>query len=73
LARQDPIWTEVQTKTTLLIRHHLIATSDAEPDDLFRQLLQICDYHLEVRPLSSGRSGEVTGEVGIFLFMWFRS
>lgn len=54
---------EIQTKTALLLCHHLVATSEAEPDDLFRLLLQISDYHLEVRPLSSGRSGEVTGEV----------
>jgi len=53
-----------QTKTTLIVRHHLVATTETEPDDLFRLLLQISEYHLEVRPLSSGRSGEVTGEVG---------
>jgi hypothetical protein len=46
---------------TLLIRHHLITPGDA--DDLYRHLLQISTYHMEVQPLSSGRSGTVTGEV----------
>ncbi|KAF5359008.1 hypothetical protein D9758_004871 [Tetrapyrgos nigripes] len=49
-------------KATLLIRHHL--TSE-EPDDLFRLLYQICTYHVDVRPLSSGRSGAVSGEVAL--------
>lgn len=50
-------------KTTLLIRHHMVSPSDPEPDDLFRLLLQISNYHLETRPLVTGRSGNVTGEV----------
>jgi hypothetical protein len=53
----------LKAKATLIIRHHIV-TPD-EPDDLFRQLLQICMYHLEVRALSSGRSGDVSGEVAL--------
>ena len=45
---------------TLIVRHHLVLP---EVDDLFRRLLQISTYHLEVRSLSSGRSGTVSGEV----------
>ncbi|KAF8959840.1 hypothetical protein BDZ97DRAFT_1836152 [Flammula alnicola] len=48
---------------TLLVRHHMVIPN--EPDDLFRHLLQICTYHLEVRPLLSGRSGAVSGEVSL--------
>ncbi|KAI6002832.1 hypothetical protein EDD15DRAFT_1427071 [Pisolithus albus] len=29
----------------------------------FRLLLQLCSYHIEVRPLASGRSGAVSGEL----------
>ena len=54
-----------QNKETLVIRHHLVSPS-REHDDLFRLLLQICTHHLEVKPLSSGRSGTVTGEVSWF-------
>jgi len=38
----------------------------AEPDALFQLLLQLCSYHVEVRPLASGRSGAVSGEVHLF-------
>ncbi|KAJ7595977.1 hypothetical protein C8J56DRAFT_923677 [Mycena floridula] len=48
---------------TLILRHHIVTSGD--PDDLFRQLLQICTYHVDVRPLASGRSGTVSGEVAL--------
>lgn len=57
-----------QNQVTLVIRHHLVSPS-REHDDLFRLLLQICTHHLEVRPLSSGRSGTVTGEVSWVLHL----
>lgn len=47
----------------LVIRHH-ITTADA-PDDLYRLLLQLCTYHIDVRPLSTGRSGAVSGEISL--------
>ncbi|KAF8882007.1 hypothetical protein BD779DRAFT_1675187 [Infundibulicybe gibba] len=50
-----------KTDTTLIIRHHVV-TPDV-PDDLFRHLNQLCTYHIDVKPLSSGRSGSVHGEV----------
>ncbi|KAF9482929.1 hypothetical protein BDN70DRAFT_852386 [Pholiota conissans] len=53
----------LKANATLLIRHHIVTPN--EPDDLFRHLLQISNYHLEVRPLSSGRSGEVSGEISL--------
>ncbi|KAH9487426.1 Elongator complex protein 6 [Psilocybe cubensis] len=52
-----------KANATLLVRHHILAPD--EPDDLFRRLLQICTYHLEVRALASGRSGNVSGEVAL--------
>ncbi|KAF9260377.1 hypothetical protein L218DRAFT_932713 [Marasmius fiardii PR-910] len=51
----------LKTRTTLIIRHHIV-TPD-EPDELFRRLRQMCSYHMDVRPLSSGRSGAVSGEI----------
>jgi len=56
---------------TLLIRHHLVTPGD--PDDLYRHLLQISTYHMEVQPLASGRSGTVTGEISLHLGMSGRS
>ncbi|PPQ69913.1 hypothetical protein CVT25_002471 [Psilocybe cyanescens] len=53
----------LQANATLLVRHHVV-TPD-EPDELLRRLLQISTYHLEVRPLASGRSGNVSGEVAL--------
>ncbi|KAG5641093.1 hypothetical protein DXG03_006038 [Asterophora parasitica] len=52
-----------KANATLIIRHHNV--TPAEPDDLFRHLLHICTYNLEVRPLLSGRSGSVSGEVAL--------
>ncbi|EIN11178.1 hypothetical protein PUNSTDRAFT_82728 [Punctularia strigosozonata HHB-11173 SS5] len=52
-----------QENAGLVIRYHV--TTPGEPDDLFRQLLQISAYHVDVRPLSSGRSGTVSGEIAI--------
>ncbi|KAL9715604.1 hypothetical protein Ac2012v2_000046 [Leucoagaricus gongylophorus] len=47
---------------TLIIRHHLVLP---QVDDVFRRLLQISTYHLEVRSLSSGRSGTISGEIAL--------
>ncbi|KZT22202.1 hypothetical protein NEOLEDRAFT_1150189 [Neolentinus lepideus HHB14362 ss-1] len=49
---------------SLVVRHHVI-TPDT-PDELFRFLLQLCTYHIDVRPLSSGRSGAVNGEISLY-------
>ncbi|KZT30797.1 hypothetical protein NEOLEDRAFT_1052965 [Neolentinus lepideus HHB14362 ss-1] len=49
---------------SLVVRHHVI-TPDT-PDVLFRFLLQLCTYHIDVRPLSSGRSGAVNGEISLY-------
>ncbi|KAK7470329.1 hypothetical protein VKT23_001759 [Stygiomarasmius scandens] len=48
---------------TFLVRHHLAMPE--EPGTLFRLLYQMCSYHIDVRPLSSGRSGAVSGEVAL--------
>jgi hypothetical protein len=49
----------------LIVRHHIV--TPPEPDALFQHLLQLCTYHIEVRPLASGRSGAVSGEVSILV------
>ncbi|KAJ6631450.1 hypothetical protein B0H10DRAFT_2159760 [Mycena sp. CBHHK59/15] len=56
-----------KANVTLLIRQHILTPSTADPilDELFRQVLQMCSYHMEVLPLSSGRSGAVSGQVAL--------
>jgi hypothetical protein len=52
---------QFQNDVFLVIRYHI-----ATPDDLdhtVRILLQLSTYHIEVLPLSSGKSGAVSGEV----------
>lgn len=63
-----------QRSISLVIRHHLLFPE--EPDDLFRLLYQLCASYIEVRPLASGRSGAVSGEVTLSLhynFFFFDS
>lgn len=48
----------------LVLRHHIVTAG--ETDELFKRLVQSCHYHLDVFPLSSGRSGSVSGQVVIF-------
>ncbi|KAH9916326.1 uncharacterized protein B0H18DRAFT_1038612 [Fomitopsis serialis] len=52
-----------EANAALVMRHHLITPGD--PDDLLRHLLQLASYHVDVRPLSSGRSGAVSGEIAL--------
>ncbi|KAK7692137.1 hypothetical protein QCA50_003756 [Cerrena zonata] len=52
-----------KANASLLIRHHIVTPS--EPDDILRLLRQLCAYHLEVLPLSTGRSGSVSGQVAL--------
>jgi len=52
-----------RANATLIIGHHIVTPN--EPDDLFRHLQQMCDYHVDVRPLQSGRSGSVSGEIAL--------
>ncbi|KAI0246450.1 hypothetical protein BJV78DRAFT_1135200 [Lactifluus subvellereus] len=47
----------------LAVRYH-IATPD-DPDSILRILLQLSTYHVEVLPLSSGKSGAVSGEIAL--------
>lgn len=51
----------LKSGATLVIRLHILDAS--EPGPLFGLLLQLCSYHIEVRPLASGRSGAVSGEL----------
>jgi len=48
---------------SLVVRYH-IAASD-ELDSVLRILLQLSAYHIEVLPLSSGKSGSVSGEIAL--------
>ncbi|TCD61382.1 hypothetical protein EIP91_008536 [Steccherinum ochraceum] len=48
----------------VIVRYH--DTTPGEPDDLVRLLLPMCAHHMEVLPLSSGRSGSVSGEIALY-------
>lgn len=53
---------------SLIIRAHASASSEpgiSLDSDLLRCLLDSCHVHIEVRPLASGRSGAISGEVAI--------
>ncbi|KZT65043.1 hypothetical protein DAEQUDRAFT_814575 [Daedalea quercina L-15889] len=52
-----------KSNAALVIRHHIVTPGD--PDDLLRHLLQLASHHVDVRPLSSGRSGAVSGEIAL--------
>jgi len=50
-----------QSSASLLLRYHIL---DREIiDGTFSLLQQLAAYRVEVRPLSSGKSGAVSGEV----------
>ncbi|OSX65827.1 hypothetical protein POSPLADRAFT_1132164, partial [Postia placenta MAD-698-R-SB12] len=51
-----------KTNAALVLRHHVV--TPGEPDDLLRRLLQLCTYHMDVLPLSSGKSGSVALHAG---------
>ncbi|KIJ98442.1 hypothetical protein K443DRAFT_627982, partial [Laccaria amethystina LaAM-08-1] len=52
-------------KATLIIRDRVVTPAD--PDHLFRRLLQMCAYHMDGRPLASGlSSGEICGAVALY-------
>ncbi|TRM68798.1 hypothetical protein BD626DRAFT_553558 [Schizophyllum amplum] len=59
----------LRTQTGLIIRFH--KTADGEHDDLLAFLTQLCQFRLDVCPLSSGRSGVVSGEFLLWLFAQF--
>jgi len=46
---------------SLIIRHHIVNAQ--EIDDLHRHLMQLCTHYVDVLPLSTGRSGSVSGQV----------
>ncbi|KAI0088082.1 hypothetical protein BDY19DRAFT_951903 [Irpex rosettiformis] len=52
-----------KTNTSLIIRHHVITPGN--PDELLRLLLQISAYRIDVFPLSTGRSGSVSGQIAL--------
>ncbi|KAJ3754692.1 hypothetical protein EV360DRAFT_51138 [Lentinula raphanica] len=54
----------IKNQATLVIRHHIVVTP-GELDPLFRHLYSLCTYHLDVQPLTSGRSGDVSGQVAL--------
>lgn len=54
----------------LVLRHHVV--TPGEPDELLKRLLQVCHYHVDVFPLSSGRSGSVSGQV-VFILSYDRA
>lgn len=52
----------LQSNASLVVRHHL---TSPDLDDLTRFLFSQSSVHMEVMPLSSGKSGSVSGEVCI--------
>ncbi|KAH9026678.1 hypothetical protein EDB83DRAFT_2425033 [Lactarius deliciosus] len=48
---------------SLVVRYHIAASGDL--DSVLRILLQLSAYHIEVLPLSSGKSGSVSGEIAL--------
>ncbi|KAI0338225.1 hypothetical protein BDW22DRAFT_802252 [Trametopsis cervina] len=52
-----------KVNASLIIRHHVVTPGN--PDDLLRLLLQLCTYRIDVFPLSTGRSGSVSGQIAI--------
>lgn len=56
--------------TGLIVRAHVSPSSDADSrmpfdSDILRTLIDVCHAHVEVRPLASGRSGAVSGEIAV--------
>ncbi|KAI0292706.1 hypothetical protein B0F90DRAFT_225367 [Multifurca ochricompacta] len=47
----------------LVVRYHIAVPVDL--DGVVRILLQLAAYHIEVLPLSSGKSGAVSGEISV--------
>ncbi|KIP06994.1 hypothetical protein PHLGIDRAFT_30238 [Phlebiopsis gigantea 11061_1 CR5-6] len=54
-----------KSNVMLVLRQHVI--THGELDDLLRLLLQLCTYRVDVFPLSSGRSGSVSGQIALHL------
>ena len=59
---------DAEAKATLII-HHVVTPGD--PDDLLRRRLLMYTYHMDLRPLASGRNRAVSGEV-CGCFVWCR-
>ncbi|KAJ4490625.1 hypothetical protein J3R30DRAFT_3694315 [Lentinula aciculospora] len=53
----------LKKQATLVIRHHIVTPGELDP--LFQHLHSLCTYHLDVRPLTSGRSGAVSGQIAL--------
>ncbi|KAJ4493656.1 hypothetical protein C8J55DRAFT_417546, partial [Lentinula edodes] len=51
----------VKNDAVLVIRHHLLTSGDL----LFRSLHALCTYHMDIQPLTSGRSGVVSGQIAL--------
>ncbi|KAH7879376.1 uncharacterized protein C8R40DRAFT_1028068, partial [Lentinula edodes] len=53
----------VRNDAVLVIRHHVLSPTSG--DLLFRSLHALCTYHMDIQPLSSGRSGVVSGQIAL--------
>ncbi|KAJ3890114.1 hypothetical protein GG344DRAFT_31036, partial [Lentinula edodes] len=54
----------VKNDAVLVIRHHGLSPKPSG-DALFRSLHALCTYHMDIQPLSSGRSGVVSGQIAL--------
>ncbi|KAJ3898955.1 hypothetical protein F5879DRAFT_811735, partial [Lentinula edodes] len=55
----------VKNEAVLVIRHHVLSDKEASGDALFRSLHALCTYHMDIQPLTSGRSGVVSGQIAL--------
>ncbi|KAJ3986526.1 hypothetical protein F5890DRAFT_1407134 [Lentinula detonsa] len=53
----------LKNQATLIIRHHIVTPGELDP--LFQHLHSLCTYHLDIQPLNSGRSGDVSGQIAL--------
>lgn len=53
----------LQSNAALIILYHTLSAADPPTSDVHRLLLETCTTHIDCRPLTSGRSGAVSGEV----------
>ncbi|KAF9074272.1 hypothetical protein BDP27DRAFT_1214645 [Rhodocollybia butyracea] len=55
----------LKNNATLLVRHHIVTPGNL--DRLFRDVYSLCTHHLDIQPLTSGRSGAVSGQIALHL------
>jgi len=52
-----------KSDAALVVLYHTLSATDPPASDVHRLLLETCTTHIDCRPLVSGRSGAVSGEM----------